>query len=559
MPKVASRLIAVWFAALLAAGLTMHRAGAHEGHDHGAPPPPVSATIAPRLDASSGVFELVGVLRAGRLVIHVDRFVTNEPVAEAEIEVETPAGSLKAAALGDGAFWIDAAWAAKAGKFDLIFTVSAGGEIDVLTGTLEIPEDAPAAAASQGGWLVGNAVAQGLRERVANRDPTLPAVGVAAFLAGLLISRRRRASSANALMAGAVALGVVLAAPDVRGQDAPVARTQQAGADLAQRFPDGALFVPKATQRILAVRTIMARSDRHRRSVSLPGRIIPDPNGIAYVQTAVAGRLAPPPGGFPRLGARVAAGDVLAFVEPTLNAADATTQQQQARELDQQIALVQRRLERLRPISNVVARSQIEDAELELKGLSERRSNLDRAPRQRESLRAPMDGVIAAASAVAGQIAEPNGVVFQIVIPGRFWVEGLSYEATPIAGDASALLADGRSLQLSYRGTGLAERNQALPVQFDVTGDSAGIRLGQLVTVLADTEETREGIAVPRTSVLRGPSGQSIVYEHTNAERFAPREVRVAPLDGERVLILAGVEPGKRIVTSGAELLNQVR
>ena len=38
-----------------------------------------------------------------------------------------------------------------------------------------------------------------------------------------------------------------------------------------------------------------------------------------------------------------------------------------------------------------------------------------------------------------------------------------------------------------------------------------------------------------------------------------PREVRVEPLDGERVLIVSGVEPGKRVVTQGAELLNQIR
>ena len=38
-----------------------------------------------------------------------------------------------------------------------------------------------------------------------------------------------------------------------------------------------------------------------------------------------------------------------------------------------------------------------------------------------------------------------------------------------------------------------------------------------------------------------------------------PREVRIEQLDAERVLIVAGVEAGKRVVTTGAELLNQIR
>ncbi len=317
--------------------------------------------------------------------------------------------------------------------------------------------------------------------------------------------------------------------------------------------------MPKTTQRILALRTLMTEEQTFRGTVELPARVIPDPSAAGYVQASVAGRLAPPPGGFPRLGTRVATGDVLAFVQPAIGAADITSQQQQARELDQQISLALRRLERLRQLQSFVARAQLEDGELELRGLQTRRANLERAPREPEKLVAPVDGVIAAVQAIAGQIAEPNAVIFQIVDPARFWVEALSFEAHAINGAANGRFGDGRTVPLAYRGSGLADRNQAIPVQFSVEGNIAGLRAGQLLTVLAATQEERRGIAVPRTSVLRGPNGQSIVYEHTNAERFLPREVRVQPLDGTRVLIVSGIEAGRRIVTQGAELLNQIR
>jgi hypothetical protein len=80
-----------------------------------------------------------------------------------------------------------------------------------------------------------------------------------------------------------------------------------------------------------------------------------------------------------------------------------------------------------------------------------------------------------------------------------------------------------------------------------------------LLTVLAETEEVKTGIAVPRTAVVRAGNGQMIVYEHANAERFVPREVRVEALDAERVLVIAGLEPNRRVVTQGVELLNQIR
>jgi hypothetical protein len=50
-----------------------------------------------------------------------------------------------------------------------------------------------------------------------------------------------------------------------------------------------------------------------------------------------------------------------------------------------------------------------------------------------------------------------------------------------------------------------------------------------------------------------------VVFEHVAAERFEARPVRVEPLDGQSVLIAAGIDPGKRVVVQGAELLDQIR
>lgn len=546
MLRPAIGLAAAVSSMLLAAG-----AAAHEGHDHGAPPPPVSSTIAPRADASSNDFEVVVIARGDRLRLYVDTFRGNDPVRDAVVEIDTPAGTQKAEPDGQGAYEVAAPWLARPGRHDLAITVQAAGLVDVLAATLTIP--APSSVAS-GGW----------RERMATlvafqgSDLAVWLVAGLAFVAGIAASGLwRRWRSATAVLVVAFASTVVPAGAghaSEHGSDVAMAIR-----DVAQRFPDGAVFVPKPTQRILSIRTLFTETRTYSGTVELPGRIIPDPNGAGFVQASVSGRLTPPPGGFPRLGARVTAGDVLAFVQPAVAAADVTSQQQQARELDQQIALAERRLERYRQIQGVIARAQIEDADLELAGLRIRRANLDRAVRDQEKLVASVSGVIAAVQAVAGQIAEPNSVIFQIVDPARFWVEALSYEAYPLKDQATGRLGDGRSVPLLYKGAGLADRNQAIPIQFSIEGDTGGLRAGQLLTVLAATSDERQGIAVPRGSVLRGANGQSIVYEHTNAERFVPREVRVEPLDGERVLILSGVEPGRRIVTRGAELLNQIR
>ena len=528
---------------------------AHEGHDHGAPPPPVSNTIAPRTEASSDAFEIVLIARGGELQIHLDTFRTNAPVSGATIEIDTPAGQILPTEKGDGAYVATAPLLTTPGSYDLAITVMTKDTVDILAATLTIPAPGSAPAARGSSWVT-NALAQDFRERIGAGVQSLWLVLVVGFIAGVLAAKLFGCCGSAASVLAILALGAGLMQTSPARADTAVATAPR---DIAQRFPDGALFVPKPTQHILAIRTLFTEEAAHRRSIELPGRIIPSPNASGLVQASVGGRLSPPEGGFKPLGTVVKAGDVLAFVRPPLPLADATVQQQQARELDQQISIVSRRVERLRSIEQVIAKSQLEDAELELSGLRTRRANLDRVQRDAEALVAPVDGVIAAASAVAGQMAEPNAVIFQIVDPAVLWVEALSYGAETTSGMAKGLLADGRALELEHLGTGFAGRNQAVPHQFAIKGSAAGIRAGQFVTVVASTSEERRGIALPREAVLRSANGQSIVYDHTNAERFVPREVRVEPLDGARVLVVAGIEAGRRIVTQGAELLNQIR
>ncbi|HEV8312605.1 MAG TPA: hypothetical protein VGQ23_06025 [Burkholderiaceae bacterium] len=106
----------------------------------------------PRLETFSEQFELVARLQRDALVIDLGRYATNEPVANAKIEIES--GASKAQAMFDaasGSFRVtDRALLqslSSPGTHTLMFTISAGKEADLLEATLRVP--APPAA--QGG------------------------------------------------------------------------------------------------------------------------------------------------------------------------------------------------------------------------------------------------------------------------------------------------------------------------------------------------------------------------------------------------------------------------
>ena len=377
-------------AAALIATLGLMPALAHEGHDHEPQATPVSGNIAARGEAASDAFELVAVASGPELLIYLDRFATNAPVDGATIEVETPQGPVKATPHAGNAYRLDAPWLAKPGRFDLIFMVTADGAADVLPLTLDLssrPATSEPGASSPG------------RQSWSDRARTLmqPVVLVAAALGFLLggvltaLARRRRGAVALILVcACALGSGKSIAHEGHQNGD-PNPLPLAAGNELAQRLPDGAIFVPKPIQRIFGLRTALIETGTYRRSVELPGKIIPDPNASGYVQASVGGRLTPPPGGS-RASARSCSRATCSLTSRRPISRSMSPTCASKANSTSRFRIVERRLARYEQLApgGAIARSQLEDTRLELLGLRERRASLDKVRREPEALVAPV-------------------------------------------------------------------------------------------------------------------------------------------------------------------------
>jgi cobalt-zinc-cadmium efflux system membrane fusion protein len=126
-------------AVLAAISLLPQSAMADDGHGHGEAPV-AEATASPRMEAHSDLFELVGIVDKGQLVIYLDRFATNEPVERATIAYEAGTEKGEARAQPDGTYV--AAIKAMAGNetLSIAFTVTAGADADLLAGDLVLAE-----------------------------------------------------------------------------------------------------------------------------------------------------------------------------------------------------------------------------------------------------------------------------------------------------------------------------------------------------------------------------------------------------------------------------------
>jgi len=80
----------IFLVTLVALSLPVWAGGdSSDGHSHGAPVPlPVSQGVTPRATAATEEFEIVISLEGKKMVVHVDRFASNEPVIQAKVEIE---------------------------------------------------------------------------------------------------------------------------------------------------------------------------------------------------------------------------------------------------------------------------------------------------------------------------------------------------------------------------------------------------------------------------------------------------------------------------------------
>ena len=527
---------------------------AHEGEDHSEEPVIAIAAITAlsgRLEARTADIELVAAASGHDLTIWIDRWATGEPITNAAVSV-TIDGTRVIAKPGNGVYTLSASTLDVPGNRRMSFIVSQGGAIDTLSGTLAIakPADDPASA---------------LPWRTALLVMLVLGVAVAAYL--VWRSRARRVSVGVAVLLFAILIQtppIVAHEGEEHAEDnnaVAATATPAAGGSGATRAADGTINAQKPLQRIIELRTAVTAAGQASPTVSLTGRIIADPRSGGLIQSATGGRVVAAGNGMTLIGQRVSAGQALAYIEPTLQAIDRADIARELTDLDQQIALAANRATRLRRLEGVVPRREIEEAGINLSGLRSRRAALGRARSARETLVAPISGVVAAVSVRVGQVVSAETTLFEIVDPLDLCVEANLFDRRTIGFGSRAVgrAADGTTFNLIFAGAGLADRGRAAQGLFRLEGAPAGLRVGEPVTLDVSAGAPVAGVVVPRSAILTGENGLSSVFVKLGAERFASRPVRIAPLDATRVVLLSGVQVGERVVTAGASLLSQVR
>ena len=387
------------------------------------------------------------------------------------------------------------------------------------------------------------------------RSPTHP------FLLSQAMSNHRFQAALQQALIGLALAGAAasaLAHGDHDHEDPPPAAALR---DAPRREADGGVRMPPAAQKQLGLRTQAVEAGQWPQAIELPARVAMDPNAGGRVQAALAGRVVSGPRGLPTLGQAVQRGQVLAHVEPTTGSLEQASLLAQQAEWRAALQVAERRHARLQTLADTVARKDIEAAAAEVDSLRARLSAAQQGLSRRDALRSPVSGVIASAHVVAGQVVQAGDTLYEVVDPRRPFIEALLRDPAlaPQIGSAELVWGE-RSVPLKLVGAARSLREQALPVTFRGEAQALdGLVLGQVVKVVARTRQVQPGIALPRSALVKGAGNQDIAWVQTAPDRFEPRWVTHAPLDGARVRVTSGLKAGEQVLVQGASLVNQVR
>ena len=178
------------------------------------------------------------------------------------------------------------------------------------------------------------------------------------------------------------------------------------------------------------------------------------------------------------------------------------------------------------------------------------------------TLHAPVSGVVVEKNVLAGQAVQAGQPLYTIADLSEVWIEaelresdaGLVQEGDAASVELAAL--PGRSIlgRVEYVYPTLQNVSRSLKARIAVPNPGGRLKPGMYATVRI-AAPARSALTVPLSAVLN-TGERRLVFVDLGEGRIAPQEVELGRSGAGHAEVLAGLEPGQRVVTSAQYLLD---
>ncbi|MGE0703138.1 MAG: efflux RND transporter periplasmic adaptor subunit [Vicinamibacterales bacterium] len=174
-------------------------------------------------------------------------------------------------------------------------------------------------------------------------------------------------------------------------------------------------------------------------------------------------------------------------------------------------------------------------------------------------LRAPFAGVVTAYDVAVGEMVEPERELLAIADLSTVWVLADIYErdiARVRPGTKAIIRTEAYpdrifTGEVTYVSDVIEPATRTARVRCVVSNSDGALKLDMFTTVTIPTAVERDAIVVPADAVQQ-IDGLSVVFVQTAATTFERRDVELGMTVGDRVEIVAGLEPAEQVVSAGS-------
>lgn len=300
-----------------------------------------------------------------------------------------------------------------------------------------------------------------------------------------------------------------------------------------------------------------ARSESFGASLSATGTVVS--RNDARISGEVGGTLA----WIAEPGVTVKRGDAIARLDPERLALALRDNEAALKRLEAQLQLLNTQRVRLQTLGNVVSQSNLDEAlsrermaeqDVEQARVARDRARLDR---DRATVRAPFDGIVAERLQQAGEFVASGSPLLRLVNDRELEVVArapLGTADTVVAGSTANLIDGDRKLSGKVRAVIPVGDERSRMVELRIALADRAWRVGTPVRVEIAPRNVRDVVTVPRDAVIlrQGASYVMRVKPDNTAERVA---VNLGPGRENHVQIDGSLRAGDRVIIRGAERL----
>lgn len=330
-----------------------------------------------------------------------------------------------------------------------------------------------------------------------------------------------------------------------------------------------AFEVPKETQFLFDVLTMPVQQGGFNESIKLFGNVIPSSNGQAVVQSPQTGKIISLN---VKVGQKVAQGQLLAMIEPSIDAGNAVTFLSEKNNAEAELEAAKKDYERLKSIEDIAAKKDVAEAEARynkakqnqklFESLGSSSANTARAL----LLKSPIDGIVSNFTFAMGAMVNANETLFTVTDLSTVYVEAQVFDkdsdkvnagSNYVVECATSDVHKTAEVKLLAPAQAINPTNQTQRVIFEMKNPQGEFKIGEFVNVRVFASQATKEIALPNSAISE-INGRPVVFIKDNAEQYSISYVSIGQNNGSQTVIQKGVEEGERVVVNATYQMKMI-